>query len=206
VLACAGGGVPEPGFVTPLDSATPAQIRTYLDVLEFVDRDGVSDERALIVGCPANCREGPVVAIQPERRTHKNRSKDLAGSPGRIIARLINRDKKQGYPVFNLGPADTVFWAVDQLKPVSKGRSEGRSLYISAAALRGERGPVSLKRELYTVEHPELPHYGMALARWIPDSTAKDEDYKTPGGGVRTTRGIIMLATWNNCKSDSCCR
>jgi (2Fe-2S) ferredoxin len=203
VLAC-GGGVPEPGFVTPLDSATPAQIRAYVDDLKFDEHEGASDERALIVGCPTACKAGPVVAIQPELRTYKNSAKDLAGSPGRIIARLINRDQKQGYPVLNLGPSDTVYWAVDQLKPVSKVRSEGRSLFISAQGLRGEHRKIALTQDLYTHDYPDHP-YKQALARWIPDSTSKDED-DAPGGSVRTTRGIIALTSWNNCTSGSCCR
>jgi hypothetical protein len=205
VFACRGG-VPAPGFATPLDSTTPAQIRAYLEQLKFDPREGSSDERALPVGCPANCREGPIVAVQPELRTHRNNAKSLAGSPGRIVARLINRDKKQPYPPLNLGPADTVYWAVDQLKPVTKGRSEGRSLFISAEALRGERGTVSLTRELYTDEHPELPPYGQALARWVPDTTTEYRGRVAPGGGMTMTQLLRALTTWNNCKSDSCCR
>ena len=61
-----------------------------------------------------------MVAIHPEKRTHKNTAESLAKEPGRIIARMINRDQKEGYAKFNLAPGDTVYWAVDSVKPVSK--------------------------------------------------------------------------------------
>lgn len=201
LAGCRAAGVPAPGFPTPLDSATPGQIRGYVRSLQFDSREGSSDTRALPVGCPDNCREGPLITIEPELRTHRNRSADLAGSPGRIIARLINRDQKVGYAQLNLGPADTVYWAVDQLKPVGNDSSEGRSLYISAEGLRGERKNVTLTRDMYT--HPEKTAYTQALARWVPDTTSKQR--VAPGGGIITSL-LIALTTWNNCKSDSCCR
>jgi hypothetical protein len=208
-------GVPPPDFAAPFDSATPAQILGYVkDSLHFDPREGSSDERPLPVGCPAACREGPVVAIQPEMRTHNNGEAALKGN-GRIIAKLINRDKKKAYPEYNLGAGDTVYWAVDKVKRVNKDLLEGRSLFISDQGLRANRPNAALPRELYIDDHPgQLPD-AQALARWVPRKNTRQGAAVAPAWGLGTTQSlapasgqILMgaLTAWNNCKSGGCCR
>jgi hypothetical protein len=200
VLACAGGTPAPGGPPTPLDTRTPAEIRTYVNDLKFDEKEFSGDKRRLPVGCPNACREGPLVAIQPEENTHRNRLSDLAGSPGRIIARLINLDRTQGYPPLNLAAGDTVYWAVDSVRSLERENIVGRSLWISAAGLQQGRKP--LRQRLKIKEHPKYS-YKQALARWVEDTIyAKGE---TPGGGERDILQYIALATWNNCKSSSCC-
>jgi hypothetical protein len=144
------------------------------------------------------------VAIQPEENTHRNSSSDLAGSPGRIIARLINRDKKQGYPPLNLAPGDTVYWAVDSVRPIDRDSSRGRSLWISAAGLRGDESHRTIRQALHISEHPDEPPYKQALARWYEVTTPYAER-ETPGGGGRGALYYVMLQTWGNCTGRACC-
>jgi hypothetical protein len=211
-------GVPKPGFAVPFDSATAAQIFGYIGNLRFDPREGSSDERPLPVGCPAACREGPVVAILPEKRTHNNGEADLKGN-GRIIAKLINRDKKQAYPFYNLGAGDTVYWAVEKVKRVSKDLLEGRSLFISDQGLRANRTDAVLPRELYIDDHPGQEPDAQALARWVPRKSTKHGAAiasawglgasKTPSRiqiPMRVQGPVYDLMAWNNCKSDGCCR
>jgi hypothetical protein len=209
-------GVPPPDFAVPFDAATPAQIFEYIgDKLDFDKRESSSDERPLPVGCPTACKEGPVVAIQPEKRTHNNRETALKGN-GRIIAKLINRDQKEAYPEYNLGAGDTVYWAVDSVKRVSKDRLEGRSLFISDQGLRANSPKAVLKRELYIDDHPGQEADAQALARWVPRKDTSQGAAVAPAWGLGTTesttpsRGqapyIGVLVAWNNCKSGGCCR
>jgi hypothetical protein len=220
-------GVPPPDFSVPFDSATPAQIFQYVANLRFDPREGSSDERPLPVGCPAACREGPVVAILPEKRTHNNSEAALKGN-GRIIAKLINRDRKQAYPDYNLGAGDTVYWAVDRVKRVSRELLEGRSLFISDQGLRANRPDAVLRRELYIDDHPGQEPDAQALARWVPRKNTKEGAAIAPAWGLGATENpaptrnsnrtlsavptpgkttyIIALMAWNNCKSGGCCR
>jgi hypothetical protein len=218
VLACERGVVPD--FAVPFDSATPTQIRAYVSKLHFDEREGSGDEERLTVGCPSACRAGPVVQVLPEIRSHKNDDRDLEGSPGRIIARLINRDKQQDYPALNLAAADTVYWAVDRVKRVSKDLSEGRSFFISAQGLRGGRDSVAVQRRLYIDEHPGQPAYTQALARWLPAKTGSQGASLASARGMSTTQTgaqvqdqtqqellyMKPLALWNSCKIGGCCR
>lgn len=201
-LACQGG-VPAPGFTAPFDSVPRAKIRTYLKNLKFDKTRGAGDEKRLVVGCPDACREGPLVAIAPEFRTHRNSAKSLSQGPGRIIAQLINQDDEP-YPRYNLGPKDTVYWAVDRVKWDRK-KSKGRSLFISAQALRGERDSVPVTQELQ-IDHYDHRGDERALARWIPDTTGEYHGGMTPGGSVKMDFPQIQLIAWNNCKSGGCCR
>ena len=203
VLACAGG-TPAPGGTTPLDARTPEEIRAYVTRLTFDERKASGDERTLPVGCPSACRPGPVVAIQPEENTHHNSSSDLAGSPGRIVARLINRDTLQGYPPLNLAPGDTVYWAVDSVRPIDRDSSRGNSLWISAAGLRGDKSHRTIREALHIEEHPDQPPYKQALARWYEVKVYTERE--TPGGGVRDAFYYVMLQTWGNCTKGSCCQ
>jgi hypothetical protein len=209
-------GVPPPDFAVPFDSATPAQIRGYVkDKLHFDERESSSDERPLPVDCPAACKEGPVVAIQPEMRTHNNGEAALKGN-GRIIAKLINRDMKRDYPEYNLGPGDIVYWAVDRVKRVSKDRLEGRSIFISEQGLDGKRDSAFVHRELYIDDHPGQAPDAQALARWVPSKNTSQGAAVAPAWGLGTVRSptptqgttmyIGVLVAWNNCKSGGCCR
>jgi hypothetical protein len=203
-FACAYRGVPAPAFTTPFDVVAPDSMRTYIAQLRFDRREGAGDAQPLVVGCPKDCRVGPVVAIQPEKRTHKNSEESLATGPGRIIARIINRDRDEGYPALNLGPGDTVYWAVDSVRPVRRNLSTGRSLYISARGLRGETKTAVLKRIVNVRHHPDDDPWKEALARWVPaDSTYHDDE--TPGGGVSFYPQMRAMTTWGNCRSQSCC-
>ena len=204
-VACTPAGVPEPDFATPFDRVAPDSIRAYLGKLKFDERDGAGDEQPLIVDCPDACKIGPQVAVHPERRSHNNSRDNLATGPGRIVARFINRDQKQGYPRLNLAPGDTVYWAVDSVRQVSDSLSRGRSLYISAAALRAGRGPVATTGPLFIDEHPDQEKVNTAVARWIFDSTSY-EPRDTPGGHPRQGERIWTMVAWGNCKSGGCCR
>jgi hypothetical protein len=197
-------GVPAPDFKDPFDAATPDQIRDYVNnKLQFDTTEGPGDKQSLPVGCPAACRPGPVVAIQPEKRMHRNNQKSLAVGPGRIIARLINLDPVDSYPPLNLGPKDTVYWAVDQVKPSGRDASTGRSLYISAEGLRGKKTAVR-SIPMHLKDHVTYDPWKQALARWKPvDSTYYGR--KTPGGDDGATALIITYMTWGGCKSQSCC-
>ena len=203
MLACAPG-VPAPSFPTPFDVVAPDSIRAYLARLKFDYRDGAGDAQHLLLGCPAACRVGPLVAIYPEKRIHNNKHSNLATGPGRIIAQLINQDDTASYLPLNLGPRDTVYWAVDSVTPVNRELSRGRSLFISAAALRGERGPVVVRDTLFIDEHPDEETIKTSAARWIVDTTGYI-GREVPGGDVRMLQ-LWALAVWANCKSGGCCR
>jgi hypothetical protein len=210
-------GVPTPGFA--LDAATPAQIRAYIGKLRFDPRESSSDTRPLVVGCPSACREGPVVTIHPEKRTHKNGEAALAGN-GPIIAMLVNLDPKHDYPAYNLGAGDTVYWAVGSVKRVSPERLEGRSLFISAQGLAGKRDSIVVHRELYIDDHPGEEADEQGLARWVPRKETSEGASIARAWGLDTVQlqaatqiteqspyGIIRpLVAWNNCKSGGCCR
>jgi hypothetical protein len=192
-LACEGkGGTRAPDF-TSFDSASPEQVLAYIRKLRFDPDTEAGDAKHL----PVDSLPGPLVAIQPEKRSHKNRAADLAKGPGRIIAKLINRDS-QPYPKLNLGPHDTVYWAVDQVKPVDKTLSRGRSLWISHTALVAKRDFI-YEEVLYVDEHPGDPPYARALAKWIPDTGRK-------AGGAILRKPIETLIAWNSCKGGGCCR
>ena len=178
------GGTPPPGFKTALDSTSPQQLLAYIATLKFDDRDGAKDEQRVPVGnCPAACRFGPLLEIQPEIHSHRNKDKDLAGS-GRIIARIINHDR-EAYAPYNLAPRDTVYWAVARVKPVNRDRSEGRSFFISLQGLKGARDTVVVPGRLVVDEHPGRPPWNDALARWKSDGWNQ--------------------VPWDNCKLVGCC-
>jgi len=205
LIAC-HGGVPAPPFVTPFDQTSPKSISDYLRQLDFDKRDGIGDDQKLLIGCPDRCQVGPRVAVYPERRTVQNHNDQLAKGPGRIVAQIINYDEKQSYAPLNLGPGDTLYWAVDSVRSESRTLSRGRSLYISARALREGRSPaVVAKRPLFIDEHPDQKQPGVSLARWIFDTTGYKTEV-TPGGGEFAPQIIWTMVTWNNCKSGGCCR
>ena len=201
------GGVPAPPFVTPFDKTSPDSIRAYLGQLDFDKRDGIGDDQKLLIGCPDRCQVGPRVAIYPEKRTHQNHADQLAKGPGRIVAQIINYDDKQDYQPLNLRAGDTLYWAVDSLRSQSdRNQPRGRSLYISARALREGRTPaVVARRELFIDEHPDQKQPGVSLARWIFDTTGYEADV-TPGGHEFAPQRIWTMVSWNNCKSGGCCR
>ncbi len=210
VLGCAAigcaGGVPAPEFVTPFDKVSADSIRSYLGVLEFDHRDGVGDDQNLLLGCPDACRPGPRVAVYPERRSHQNSEKSLATGPGRIIATIINRDSTQDYAPLNLRVGDTLYWAVDSVRTENKTLSRGRSLYISARALREGRGPaVVAHRPLVIDKHPGQEPLNTSLARWVFDSAGYG-DVETPGGHSSLDLRMWIMATWGNCVKIGCCR
>jgi hypothetical protein len=208
-------GVTTPGFA--FETATPAQISNYIGKLHFDERESSSDTRPLVIGCPSACREGPEVAIHPEKRTHKNGEAALAGN-GLIIAKLVNKDQKQDYPEYNLAAGDSVYWAVDSVKRVSPERLEGRSLFISAQGLAGKGDSLIVHRELYVDDHPGQEPDGQGLARWVPRKETSEgasiarawglDTAQTPTQATEPSRyGIIrVLMAWNNCKSGGCCR
>jgi hypothetical protein len=152
-----------------------------------------------------------VVAIQPEKRIHRNNDKSLAVGAGVIIARLINRDTLDSYPPLNLGPGDTVYWGVDQVKPPGRDDvSTGRSLYISTRGLRSAKDrPVPgtqavLSIPMHVREHPSYKPWKQALARWIPvDSLYPGRE--APGGDEGAALRFVSYKTWGGCKSQACC-
>jgi (2Fe-2S) ferredoxin len=207
-VACGANGVPAPGFLTPFNATAPDSIREYLGKLEFDKRDGAGDTQFLLTGCPRACRIGPLLSIYPERRSHNNSSENLAEGPGRIVAVLINHDMKDSAPQFNLGPQDTVYWAVDSVRQVKKGLSRGRSHYISARALRSGRDTVVKTDSVFIHEH-RSKGLKMAIARWVFDTTRYGEggygEGDTPGGNPVQGQLIWTMATWGSCKRNSCC-
>jgi hypothetical protein len=195
---CERGGTAAPGFVAAFDSVEPRQVLAYLKRLEFDERLGAGDEQPLLLGscpkcqeetCPV-CQVGPLVTLQPEQRSYRNKIRDLEGSPGRIIARLINRDQKREYPEFNLGPSDTVYWVVDHVQETKDSlyRYKGRSLFLSYQGLLGKRDKAALTRDLYIEEHPNHP-WEQSLARFV----------------TRTFGDVRVMGTWGNCGSGTCC-
>jgi hypothetical protein len=200
----ANGGVPAPDFTTPFDAVAPESIQTYLGKLQFDDREGPGDVQFLVVGCPAACRVGPEVAIQPEKRNYRNSKESLMLGPGRIIARFINHDLTEGYPALNLAPGDTVFWAVDRVKPVDRNRSTGRSLYISLKGLREKSKSAVKPGSLRIQEHPDKESWKQSLARWVPTDSAYADDH-TPGGGGPVASRLREFMAWGGCRSQSCC-
>ena len=208
-FACARG-VPQPDFVTPFDVVAPDSILDYLGDLKFDRRDGASHEQRLLVGCPDRCRLGPQVLVQPEKRSHNNSHDDLATGPGRIVARFINRDLKEGYSRLNLAPGDTVYWAVDKVRRVNDTLSLGRSLYISTKALRGGRDQRTKPWQLTIKEHRGQGKLSMSIAKWIFDTASSDttgyEKREAPGGGLSEQQMIILSTAWGSCKKDACCK
>jgi len=201
--------VPAPDFVTPFDATPRESIRQYLGKLEFdTITDGAGDTQFLLTGCPNACRVGPLLSIYPERRSHNNSGKDLAEGPGRIVAVLINHDKTDSAPQFNLGPGDTVYWAVDSVRRGKDGLTRGRSHYISNRALRSGRDTVVKTKSVLIKDHPS---YGlkMAIARWVFDTTSYGErdlqEGETPGGNPVQGQLIWTMATWGSCRKNSCC-
>ena len=199
-LACAGG-VPAPPFTTPIDRVPADSIRAYLNELEFDHRDGAGDVQHLLVDCAKACRVGPLVGVFPERRIHHNSTSNLAEGAGRIIAQIINYDTTQGYLPLNLGKGDTVYWAVDSLQ-VTRDSSRGRSLFVSAEAMRTRRDSLAVKRPLKYRQHPVVEY---AAARWVLDTTYYP-DRGAPGGEGDASMLVIQMTAWGVCKSGGCCK
>jgi hypothetical protein len=202
VIACARG-VPAPPFTTPMDKVPAESIRTYLADLKWDTRDGAGDVQQLVV-CGKSCRVGPLVGIFPERRIHHNKTKNLAEGAGRIIAKIINYDTTEGYPRLNIGAGDTVYWAVDSIRSVKRGLSEGRSLFISAEAMRTGRRTLAVQRPVRLFDHPDSV-VKTSAARWVYDST----DYRekgAPGGEEDQLARMGEMMTWAVCKTGGCCR
>lgn len=186
VWACEPG-TPAPGFPASYDSVGSDTLLAYIvDTLKFDTIAGVGDEQRLMLGtCPGACSHGPRVKIEPERRSYRNRIASLGGQ-GRIIARMINYDTT-GYPKFNLGGNDTVYWAVTRADSTTNPDSlRSTSLFISIQGLRGTRTPVITYDTGYVEKHG-YGYYGEhALARWIWSDA--DE------------------TSWGSCAKGACCR
>ena len=217
-LGC-GGGVPAPGFTTPFDKTSPESIRAYLSQLKFDHRDGAGDEERMVIGCPDACKPGPLVGIYPELRSYQNGYGQLEKGPGRIIATIINHDTLD-YEPLNLRAGDTLYWAVDSVRRGER-FSQGRSLYISARAMRDkEPSVVVANHPLVIQEHPDQKKLPMSLARWIydstgyADSTGHEGGYRDKQGGgsselpwsVWAPKPIWAPMMWGNCKEGACCR
>ena len=203
-IACAHP-VPAPPFTTPMDRVPAESIQAYLPKLKFDYRDGAGDVQHLLVNCEQSCQLGPLVGIFPEQRIQGNKTSHLAEGAGRIIAQIINYDKKNGYPELNLGPGDTVYWAVDSVVRVNRDMSRGRSLFISAQAMSTRRDSFATKRVLRLFEHPDSV-IKTSAARWVLDSLNYDEKGAPGGEGEGLIRWMRTMTTWANCKSGGCCR
>jgi hypothetical protein len=169
---------PSPPFETDINSTPHDEVLRYAQSLEYDTVYGAGDRQRLMLGrCPADCRYGPLVRIEPERGTAALDVKDLAR--GRIIARIINEDPTVGYPKLRLLPRDTVFWWVDR---VDRDKKSGRSLFVSTrdtASSRQEPGP------LVFTEHRGY-QWRQAIARWVWSDA--DE------------------GSWSACSKNGCCR
>ena len=187
-----------------MDRVSPDSIQAYLTKLKFDHREGAGDVQHLLVDCAKVCRVGPLVGVFPERRIPHNKTSNLAEGAGRIIAQIINYDSTEGYLPLNLGKGDTVYWAVDSIVPVNRESSRGRSLFISAEAMRTRRDSIAAKRPVTLTEHGDDVVTSPA-ARWVLDSTYYSGK-GAPGGEADAIIRMIGMTTWANCKSGACCR
>jgi hypothetical protein len=186
-VAAVACGTPAPSFSTPYDSVPADTLFAYITSrLQFDQRQWAGDSQRLMVGtCPSSCSHGPRVSIEPERRSHRNRSVTLEGDQGRIIARMINADTTP-YPKFNLAGLDTVYWSVSRVVPAGGDTSWGQSMYISTRGLRGTH-PTPVVYDSALVETHSHSYYPQqALARWIWSDTDEEK--------------------WGTCHRDGCCR
>ncbi|MGH7751609.1 MAG: hypothetical protein ACREN5_02235 [Gemmatimonadales bacterium] len=137
------------------DSVTSAAIDVAVRSAAFAGYPQAGDRQRLMLGtCPARCRYGPLVRIEPEGRSWTVPRDSLAR--GRVVARLINEDPRQGYPKFALGPADTVYWWVDSV-PTGRWRS------IFKSSRPGARAIVAGLQ----VDHHATQKWYQALARFV---------------------------------------
>lgn len=189
MLACDKGTPGPSNFSTPYDSTPPDTLLAYINTLKFDEREWAGDAQRLMVGtCPASCSHGPLVRIEPEQRAHKNRPASLQSIQGRIIARMINNDSI-GYSKYNLGDADTVYWAVSRVVPTSGDTAFGVSMYISVRGLRGTRSPAITSDTAIVEKHSSYEGHKYypkeALAQWVWSDTDETK--------------------WGYC-GDACCR
>ena len=181
MIGSCGGDEPEPTRAPPFDTdvneITHSELLAYGRSLDYDTVAGAGDRQRLMLGnCPANCRHGPLVRIEPERGTAALEIDDLA--KGRIIGRIINEDTL-GYPKLRLQPRDTVYWWVDR---VDRDKGAGRSLFISTVdSTSGRQQPGAL---VFTV-HSEY-QWRQAIARWVWSDA--DE------------------GSWSSCTKNGCCR
>jgi hypothetical protein len=189
--ACGGHGGPgtaSPSFTAPYDSVPADTLLAYIeDSLKFEVIDALVDDQRLMLGtCPGACTHGPRVRIEPESLSYRNDTTALMSGPGRIIARMINSDTT-GYPKFNLGGLDTVYWAITQATATANPDSLASvSQYISIKGLRGLRSP-AITSDTGFVHRHAYGYYGYrAEARWLWS------DFDETG--------------WGSCAKGACCR
>ena len=189
--ACGGHGQPgtaSPSFTAPYDSVPPDTLLAYIeDSLKFEAIDALVDDQRLMLGtCPGACTHGPRVRIEPESLSYRNHMTDLMSGPGRIIARMINSDTT-GYPKFNLGGLDTVYWAISRADTTQNPDSlVSVSQYISIKGLRGLRTP-AITTDTGSISRHPYGYYGYrAKARWLWSDA--DE------------------TGWGTCAKGACCR
>jgi hypothetical protein len=103
---------PSPPFAgTAIEEVDRAAVLAYARAQNFVPISGDSQRLMLGTKCPESCRYGPLARIDPVAGSYLLDSGQLA--EGRILARVVNADTI-GYPKFNLGPRDTVYWWIDR--------------------------------------------------------------------------------------------
>jgi hypothetical protein len=118
---------------------------------EFVTDSGAGDQQRLMVGtCPANCRYGPLAAIQPRNRVA--RWTEEHRDSGEVIARIIS---DSAYPKFNIQGRDTVYWWV--------GRRGDKTVSVFTSTRPGVRPLVS---DLEVTPHP-AGYWTQSIARWL---------------------------------------
>jgi hypothetical protein len=191
ISACCGqcgSGTTPPPFSMAYDSVPPDTLLAYIQTsLKFETIAPLVDDQRLMLGtCPGACTHGPRVRIEPESLSYRNDTTALMSGPGRIIARMINSDTT-GYPKFNLGGLDTVYWAVSRADPTQNPDSMvSVSQYISIKGLRGLRSPAITTDTGFISRHP-YGYYGYrAKARWLWSDA--DE------------------TGWGTCAKGACCR
>jgi hypothetical protein len=188
LMALVGGGgvliccLPESAPALPAGCAqdqparTTAELQTCLAGLEFDELPAAGDRQRLMIydpgpgpGCPGadsiqNCRYGPLATIQPLKGSHKYDDDDLA--EGRIIARMfVDSEETQGYPKFNLTPADTTYWWVRK----HASPDSAKSVFVSTATGQHMDSLVTLTRPLEVEPHPDGFKQGLASWVWVPD-------------------------------------
>ena len=160
-----------------IDATTRARIEAQIKTAAFDAVTGAADERPLTVGVCPDCGPGPRARIEPETTSYRIPIDSVYA--GRIVARMVNLDKTQGYRKYGLPPGGTVYWYVD------RGPNGLRSILYPDPAAGGT--PSVVVDTLIIDDHRGAKHFWkQSLARWIYSDT--------DDGG------------WAVCTETGCCR
>jgi hypothetical protein len=178
LLGCGGHTGAPRGALSPVAAADSAQLRAYLDSLQFDVVAAVGDEQRLLVrdtvpgtACHGDsthsCRHGPLAKIEPVIGAHARDTTQL--NQGQVIARLFLRPgETEPYPKLGLAPNDTTYWWVQRQSDTT-----ALSQYIRLS----QDSLVATAQDTITIELHPPGTFQQALARFI----WVDADEKTQG-------------------------